>query len=323
MYDTLPIEELVAAIDVDYNDGIPDDALLAARQRRDEVIPHLIALIRRETALVRSGEAPSPSSGIFAALFLLTEFSAKDALPAIMESLSLPNEGPFDLYGDIVTNSMSSVLAELASESSDVIDRLIADPSLNEYVRWEAAQTCLHYVRDGRLTREAAVERLRSHLATALANDDHEIITPLVMDLSNYVPREAMTEIRQAFDRGLVEDFSIDLKSIEDDLADGDTVWQESLDRCKPTGCADAIAELHEWFDETPPDSWATSDLADDEEWDDLEHDLALTHDPDDEYLSGGAEEPMTIHRTQAKVGRNDPCPCGSGKKYKKCCGRA
>ena len=26
--------------------------------------------------------------------------------------------------------------------------------------------------------------------------------------------------------------------------------------------------------------------------------------------------------RKEAKVGRNDPCPCGSGKKYKKCCGR-
>ena len=25
--------------------------------------------------------------------------------------------------------------------------------------------------------------------------------------------------------------------------------------------------------------------------------------------------------RTGPKVGRNDPCPCGSGKKYKKCCG--
>ncbi|WP_245439754.1 SEC-C metal-binding domain-containing protein [Microvirga aerophila] len=24
---------------------------------------------------------------------------------------------------------------------------------------------------------------------------------------------------------------------------------------------------------------------------------------------------------TFGKVGRNDPCPCGSGKKYKKCCG--
>ena len=29
-----------------------------------------------------------------------------------------------------------------------------------------------------------------------------------------------------------------------------------------------------------------------------------------------------TIHRKQSKVGRNDPCPCGSGKKYKKCCGK-
>ena len=29
---------------------------------------------------------------------------------------------------------------------------------------------------------------------------------------------------------------------------------------------------------------------------------------------------PPPIRSTQAKVGRNDPCPCGSGKKYKQCC---
>jgi uncharacterized protein YecA (UPF0149 family) len=29
-----------------------------------------------------------------------------------------------------------------------------------------------------------------------------------------------------------------------------------------------------------------------------------------------------TVRREEAKVGRNDPCPCGSGKKYKKCHGR-
>ncbi len=29
-----------------------------------------------------------------------------------------------------------------------------------------------------------------------------------------------------------------------------------------------------------------------------------------------------TFVRTEAKVGRNDPCPCGSGKKYKQCCGK-
>ncbi|VBB44396.1 Protein translocase subunit SecA 1 [uncultured Desulfatiglans sp.] len=37
----------------------------------------------------------------------------------------------------------------------------------------------------------------------------------------------------------------------------------------------------------------------------------------------GGGEsaKPATVRRQTAKVGRNDPCPCGSGKKYKKCCG--
>jgi len=32
-------------------------------------------------------------------------------------------------------------------------------------------------------------------------------------------------------------------------------------------------------------------------------------------------EKPATVRRQGKKVGRNDPCPCGSGKKYKKCCG--
>lgn len=30
-----------------------------------------------------------------------------------------------------------------------------------------------------------------------------------------------------------------------------------------------------------------------------------------------------TVRRDKAKIGRNDPCPCGSGKKYKNCCGKA
>lgn len=33
-------------------------------------------------------------------------------------------------------------------------------------------------------------------------------------------------------------------------------------------------------------------------------------------------EEPKEPYVRDVKIGRNDPCPCGSGKKYKKCCGR-
>jgi uncharacterized protein YecA (UPF0149 family) len=31
--------------------------------------------------------------------------------------------------------------------------------------------------------------------------------------------------------------------------------------------------------------------------------------------------DPRFVTVPRKKVGRNDPCPCGSGKKYKKCCG--
>jgi uncharacterized protein len=40
------------------------------------------------------------------------------------------------------------------------------------------------------------------------------------------------------------------------------------------------------------------------------------------EYSRSVADGPLQPYRRQTtKVGRNDPCPCGSGKKYKKCCG--
>ncbi|MBW9256183.1 MAG: YchJ family protein [Candidatus Thiodiazotropha sp. (ex. Lucinisca nassula)] len=38
-------------------------------------------------------------------------------------------------------------------------------------------------------------------------------------------------------------------------------------------------------------------------------------------FVDGELVAPQTEVRKQPKVGRNDPCPCGSGKKYKKCCG--
>jgi SEC-C motif domain protein len=38
-------------------------------------------------------------------------------------------------------------------------------------------------------------------------------------------------------------------------------------------------------------------------------------------YVDGRVGPKPVEQRVAAKVGRNDPCPCGSGKKYKKCCG--
>jgi SEC-C motif-containing protein len=40
-------------------------------------------------------------------------------------------------------------------------------------------------------------------------------------------------------------------------------------------------------------------------------------------FYEDGEVMPVTVVRTGPKVGRNDPCPCGSGKKYKHCCGKS
>ncbi len=44
---------------------------------------------------------------------------------------------------------------------------------------------------------------------------------------------------------------------------------------------------------------------------------------PEEAQVPEREGKPETYRREQPKVGRNDPCPCGSGKKYKNCCGRS
>lgn len=55
----------------------------------------------------------------------------------------------------------------------------------------------------------------------------------------------------------------------------------------------------------------------------DIHHEISLFRNinGDWKYVAGNVI-PTTVKRVGAKVGRNDPCPCGSGKKYKQCCGK-
>ncbi len=52
-------------------------------------------------------------------------------------------------------------------------------------------------------------------------------------------------------------------------------------------------------------------------------HELAIFQKDRDSwyFVTGNPVAPKTVVREAPKVGRNDPCTCGSGKKFKKCCG--
>jgi hypothetical protein len=297
------LDRIVATFD----QGIPElpvAAIREAREHRELMIPRLVRVLHEATAAARDDHVPEGNAHFFA-LFLLTEFQAAEAFPAILEAISLPSELPHELFGDAVTSTLSRVLAQFTADNTDVLDRLIADREVNEYVRWAAAQTYIHHVRDGRLSRSDAVQRLRQHLRDALDQEDTDNILALVCELADLSPSEAMDEITEAYDRDLVDSFLIKREDVELSIAKGEFGVQESLERCPPTGIADTIEELQRWagFQDEP---------------------VKKSVPPRDFIPASPVASQMTalsvVGRT--RIGRNDPCPCGSGKKFKKCCGR-
>lgn len=308
------IDEIIAELDQEYTGKFPEQAIRDAQRRKEEITPRLIELIRAATAMVRAGEQPR-GEGHLIALFLLTEFRAKQALPAIVEAISLPGDGSYDLFGDTITEDLSRILAALAADTPDVIEQLTCDREVNEYVRSAADHTYLYWVRDGRISRDEAVERLREHLRMFLTEENVQLITMSIVALVEFSPVEAREEIEEAFRRNLAETFFIRMQDVEESVAGGEEWFQKSLQRCGPTGIDDTVEELSKWHCYQPDQGR----IEPPHYLDQATFDETTGSDFDDEPWDYGA----TIRNETPKVGRNEPCPCGSGKKFKKCCGAA
>ena len=285
---------------------LPVEAIRETREHRDLMIPRLIEVLRDTVSAAREGETREGNAHFFA-VFLLTEFQAEEAFPVIIEAFSLPGELPFDLFGDAVTSTLPRILAFFAGDRPEVMDGLIADQALNEYVRWEAAQSYVHLVRDGRLERDEAVERLRQQLREAIDRNDEVVSGMLVDVLTSFAPKDAIEDIKEAYRRDLVDPDIVHLGNVEQSIAEGEARVRQELDRCPATGIEDTIQELQHWdsFQEKPA----------------KQH----TPPPPKPHFTTAPEPPELVPTpvlsSGRRVGRNEPCTCGSGKKYKKCCG--
>lgn len=120
-----------------------------------------------------------------------------------------------------------------------------------------------------------------------------------------------------------------------DPLKDDDFILQQrDFDMYyKDLAALSRIKEQHDVVPKFPFYEEARQAIPDEREWDIVEVD-----EDDDEFMEamdeflgglssdefdsllGGAQEPYV--NPYAGIGRNDPCPCGSGKKFKKCCGK-
>jgi hypothetical protein len=177
------------------------------------------------------------------------------------------------------------------------------------------ADTYLFLVRDGRITREQAVQKLHGFLRDALEHEDDDVIGFLALILSSYGAGEALEEIREAYRREIISPFFAKLEDMEQNVAKGTVAFEEMLAKCPESGISDAVEALRGWFPE--------------EEEDLLDPEL-ISGDDEEEFPYPGGEFQYstpprageTIISSDEKIGRNDPCPCGSGKKFKKCCGK-
>ncbi|MFI5381502.1 MAG: DUF1186 domain-containing protein [Tepidisphaerales bacterium] len=291
---------------------LPEGAIREARLHRDVMVPRLIQTIQNATAKVRAGDNLEGNARFFA-LFLLGEFKAREGLPAILEAISLPGEQPSELFGDAITTVLAGILVTLSDDPLTLIDELIRNTNLNEYVRWEAAQAYVHLVRDGRLRREEAVEFLRRHLRRELdGEDESEILTPLVSTLCDLAPKEAYKEIKEAFGRHEVDEFMINLAEVDCSITEGDAGVQRQLNGLEVLN--DTIEELRHWaaFQPEPAPQPRRTPIP----WPGESKPR-----PDRPALPPEIPlDPPSPLAASKRVGRNDPCPCGSGKKYKKCC---
>ena len=299
------LDRIVADLDAGSR-KLPVDAIRETREHRDLMIPRLIKVLRDATSAAREEEMPEGNAHFFA-IFLLTEFQAEEAFPVIIEAFSLPGELPFDLFGDAVTSTLSRILAFFAGDRPALIDALIDDQGLNEYVRWEAAQTYVYLVRDGLLQRDEAVERLRQRLRKAIDRNDREGAGVLISELTSYAPEEVVEDIKEAYRRDLVDSFLVSLGDVEKSIAEGEDRLRKELDRCPATGIEDTIEELRHWaaFQEKPAERHTPP--------------LPKPHFTTAPELPEPVLTPMLS--SGPRIGRNDPCTCGSGKKYKRCCG--
>ncbi len=302
------------------SDRLPKKALYQAKEHWDCFQPKLIEAMQKAVAAWKGGAYQSDIA--FFGLFLCTEMAAREALPVILEIISLPDNGPFDLLGDAVHEELPQALTTLAGDQIELLDGLFADPEFNIYVRWAVGKTFAMLVRDEILSHEEAVSRLHRHLKSVFDGpppvasaqqdgafaDDAFWPTVIVDSLFTLLPHQAADDILAAFDAGWVDEFFIDRESVCERIEKGAAGLQQALDGLAPSRIEDTVAELSTWGGYQEAERRRPPQPARDD------NDRSGT-----EFTSSAT----TIIREKPKVSRNDPCPCGSGKKFKKCCGRS
>lgn len=303
-------------------------ALLGALHQADMVTPHLVAEIVdcAEYPMQRIDDVDGWWALHLYAIALLGAMREPTAYQPILTLLRLDEDLIEELLEENITSTVPRSLAAVCPAGEEAaLYALASDETVAFWSRSAALQALSIRALEGDLDRDALhawlveqaateAERLRATGEEPELGYSSGYLTALTYSLEEIGAADQLENVRQWGAEGLLDLSTDPLEDTERRLLRD---WAECQAEESSEGMAyptDIIRDIEAWaiFNDTID----ADDLLDDDLDDPFLDEPFL-----DEPWGIDTTKPQTYVREGAKVGRNDPCPCGSGAKYKKCCG--
>lgn len=248
---TADIQALLARFD--YTDGVylRDEMDIAVAQR-EAITPHLIALLDdladnplRYTLEGRNGHVYAVS--------LLSHFRETAAHRAIIRAFTVPREQLEELWGDMITETLPTLLHRTCGGSLDRIRALVVDREVDPFVRGAAIEALTFAVAEGVADRDETVAFVQGLFTGEEAEADSFFWSNLVATLCDLHPGDSMELIRRAYADNLVQQDYIAPEDVERSLA---MDRAEAMDALRERTRRRMPADLHRyisWFAEFQP----------------------------------------------------------------------
>ena len=290
------VEELLDQIS--YNTGcFPKESIEEIICKKEETIPFLLDILRKTRD---NPEKYRDEYGYFAhiyAAYLLAQFRVKEAYPILIDILGLPDDLPYDLFGDSILEAGSRILASVFESDASLIKVLAENEEADEYMRSQAIEALAILALYNVLERDEVIVYYKKLINEPAIMNKPLLLASLVNSCCDIHPEELYDDIKNCYEEALVDESVVGMESVDDAMRLGkDYVLEDSRNDTHLQFIEDTITELESWacFNETYKKRMKSRK---------------------------NFNSTQTITK-QPKIGRNDPCLCGSGKKYKKCCGK-
>jgi hypothetical protein len=280
----------------------PREAVEEAVRVREEIAPYLLQVLREAVQRPPEPDAAGEPFLPLYAMFLLAQFRDRRAYPLIIGLCKLPPETVDELLGDTITEELPRIIASVFDGDTAPIRSVIESAAVDEFVRGSALRALSVLVHMGALARADVIDYFRELFRSRLEREYSHVWDVLASEAVNLHATTLADDIRAGYEVGLLDSGYLHPKEVERAFAmPEETALGQAKTRCE--GLIDDVVEEMQW--------WAC-----------FEPPIPSRRRFKAEIrLPAGRHHPGAFVRTGPKIGRNAPCPCGSGKKYKKCCG--